>query len=230
VFYKNGFKDVLITNIAKDRGVQDYTPFKWEYQDIENLTYPDDAFDWVFVHAGLHHCSSPHRGLCEMLRVSKNGIGIFEARDSITINLATFFGLVPKYELEPCVLSNGNDGGLRNTNIPNFVYRWTEKEVVKTVNSYMPHYIHKFYFFYGLRIPTQRLAMSPNLIKRLIGYFGKMISPLFKFIFPKQGNHFAFIITKTGELQPWLKIRNGNMNFDMSYTEGKFNPENYKVE
>jgi SAM-dependent methyltransferase len=228
-FHKNGFHNVLITNIDKDKGVLDYTPYKWEYQDLENLTYPDDAFDWVFVHAGLHHCSSPHRGLCEMLRVAKKGIGVFEARDSILNKLATSIGLVPKYELEPCVLSDGKNGGLRNTDVPNFIYRWTEIEAIKIVNSYLPQYKHKFYFYYGFRIPVQRLAMSPSMSKRIIGRIANLISPVIKLILPKQGNHFAFIATKTGEIHPWLEYLDGNFHFKTSYIKNRFNPEKYKV-
>ena len=138
VFSHIGFINVVITNIDYDRGVKDYEPYNWEYQDAENLSYDDKEFDWVFVHAGLHHCASPHRGLCEMLRVAKKGVGVFEARDSLLNSISTKLGLVPLYELEPCVLSKGAEGGLRNSNIPNFIYRWTEREVKKTVNSYLP--------------------------------------------------------------------------------------------
>lgn len=227
-FVKNAFNDVLITNIEKDRGVQDYEPYRWEYQDVENLTFGNNEFDWVFIHAGLHHCSSPHRGLCEMLRVAKKGIGVLESRDSLLNKLAEKSGFVPLYELEPCVLSSGESGGLRNTNIPNFVYRWTEREVRKTVNSYIPQYVHKFYFFYGLRIPNQRLAMSESVIKRFVGYSAVFLSPLFKALFPKQGNDFAFIISKTGKLQPWLKLNDNNLTFNTDYIAGRFKPEKYR--
>jgi SAM-dependent methyltransferase len=229
VFHRNGFSDVLITNIDTDMGGQNYKPYNWEYQDIEKLTYNNNEFDWVFVHAGLHHCSSPHRGLCEMLRVAKKGIGVFEARDSLLNKIAVRFDLVPSFELEPCVLSGGKDGGLRNSNIPNFIYRWTEKEVIKTVNSFLPQYIHKFHFYYGLRIPNQRLAMSPNIVKRFIGYIAYLISPVLKFLFPKQGNYFAFIISKTGEIRPWLMLENGKLAFNLDYIKGRFHPEKYKV-
>lgn len=229
-FEINGFTNVLISNIEKDRGVQDYGSYNWEYQDLENLSYNDDEFDWVFVHAGLHHCASPHRGLCEMMRVAKIGVGVFESRDSCVSRIAIRSGLVPVYELEPCVLSNGKDGGLRNSDIPNFVYRWTEREVIKTVNSFLPQYIHKYSFFYGFRIPTQRLSMSPNPLARMIGYFANLISPILQVLIPKQGNEFAFIVSKTGQFQPWIKNVNGIPGFNMNYIEGRFNPEKYKAE
>jgi ubiquinone/menaquinone biosynthesis C-methylase UbiE len=135
VFLKNNFKNVVISNLDYDRGIEDYTPYIWKREDAENLNFKDNQFDWVFVHAGLHHCASPHRGFCEMLRVSKKGVGVFESRDSLFNKFANGLDLAPSYELEPCVLSNGKYGGLRNSNIPNFVYKWTENEVRKTTNS-----------------------------------------------------------------------------------------------
>lgn len=205
-----------------------YEPYQWEKQDAENLSYSDDEFDWVFVHAGLHHCASPHQALCEMLRVAKKGISVFESRDSVLNKISNRLGIVPEYELEPCVLSDGKYGGWRNTHVPNYVYRWTEREVKKTVNSFLPHYIHKFNFYYGLTVPTQRLAMSSSFQKRFIGQIAQGIGPLFKFLFPRQCNNFAFFVSKYGPLQPWLKAENAEIVFRLDYIKGRFNPENYK--
>src|SRR4051794_30329280 len=54
-----GFQDLTITNLDSDVATQ---------QDAEALTYEDASFDIVIVHAGLHHCHSPHRALLEMYR------------------------------------------------------------------------------------------------------------------------------------------------------------------
>jgi SAM-dependent methyltransferase len=227
-FFGNGFKKVVITNLEYDRGIDDYSPFTWEYQDMEDLSFKDETFDWVFVHAGLHHCASPHRALCEMLRVSKKGIGVFEGRNSFLIKAAIFFGFVPEYELEPLVLSKGISGGLRNSNIPNFIYRWKEKEVEKTVNSFLPHYIHNFWYFYGYTIPLERLSMSPSIFKRLITKMVLLLLPVFKLLFPRQGNHFAFVVSKEGEIQPWLaKNDKDKFTFLNDYALEKFNPGKY---
>lgn len=227
-FLKNKFNDVTITNLDYREGARDYEPYKYENQDAENLSYANDEFDWVFVHAGLHHCASPHKALCEMLRVAKKGIGVFEARDSFLNRLSNNLKMVPEYELEPSVLSGGEYGGWKNTHIPNYVYRWTEREVQKTVNSFLPHYIHKYYFYYGLRIPTERLSMSTSPVKRAMGSFAKMIGPLFRLVFPKQGNCFGFFVTKYGMLQPWLKMEEVNILFNLDYCKREFNPKKYK--
>lgn len=228
VFFDCGFKNVTISNVDYHGGHKDYAPFSWEYQDAEMLTFKDDTFDWVFTHAVLHHCGSPHKALCEMLRVSKKGIGVFEARDSNLVNLGLKFGLVPEFEIEPSILSGGKFGGYRNTAVPNYVYRWTEREVKKTVNSYIPHYQHDFHFFYGLTVPTQRMAMSKKIVKRVIAKIAVILLPIFRLVFPKQCNRFAFIVTKKGKLQPWLIFNNNEYTFDNDYAKSEYDPQKYK--
>ena len=227
VFFNCGFNDVIISNLDFHGGIKNYKPYDWRKEDAENLSFKDNTFDWVFAHAGLHHCASPHQALCEMLRVSRKGVGVFESRDSLLNKFANKFGLAPSYEIEPCVLSGGNYGGVRNSHIPNYVYKWTENEVKKTVMSYAPQHQHRFYFYYGLRIPIERLSMSKNILKKLLAKVGKIILPLFTFLFKKQGNLFSFIIEQNTKLQPWLKIENEKIIFDLNYTKNKFDPEKY---
>jgi len=227
VFYNCGFKNVTISNLDFHGGITDYKPFLWKREDAENLSSKDSTFDWVFVHAGLHHCASPHRGLCEMLRVSKKGVVVFESRDSFLNTIANKLKLAPSYELEPCILSNGKNGGVRNSHIPNFVYKWTEKEVQKTVNSFMPEYKHKYYFFYGLLIPIQRLTMSNNIFIRGLGFIAKYLTPIIVLFFKKQGNLFAFVVVKNQKLQPWLIKENDEISFNLEYSNKNYNPNKY---
>jgi len=222
-----GFKNVTISNLAPHKGYNEYEPYKWLRLDLENISLEDDKYDWVFVHAGLHHCASPHKGLCEMLRVSKKGVGVIESRDNLLNFLTCKLGITPNYELEPSLLSNGTSGGLRNTHIPNYIYRWTENEVKKTVNSYLPHHKHLFHFYYGLNIPTERLSMSKNVLKRAIARFGEFILPVFMFFFKKQGNLFGFVIEKNIALQPWLIHENDKINFNMEFALKKYDPTKY---
>lgn len=226
-FYNCGFKNVTISNLDYHAGVSDYKPYLWKKEDAENLSFKDNEFDWAFVHAGLHHCASPHRGLCEMLRVSKKGVGVFESRDSFLNSIANKLDLAPSYELEPCVLSGGKYGGIRNSHIPNYVYKWTENEVKKTVNSFIPHFKHKFYFYYGLLVPTQRLSMSKDIFKKTLGLISKFLVPIFFFFFKKQGNLFAFVVVKNQELQSWLKKEKNQIVFNLDYSNKKYNPNKY---
>lgn len=229
VFLENGFKNVVISNLTLDRAYNDFAPYQWEYQDMECLTFSNDSFDWVFVHAALHHCESPHKALCEMLRVSRKGVCAFESRDSLLNACAVKLGLVPSFELEPVALSNGKDGGLRNSHIPNYIYRWTESEVRKTANTYLPQYQHRFYFYYDYLVPTQRLSMSKSLLKRSIGKIAKLITPIFRLFLPRQGNRFAFLITKAEAIQPWLNpVGSDEFSFDSGYSKKEFATEKYE--
>src|SRR5690348_2756463 len=90
VWREAGFGDVTITNI--DVGAADHQ------QDVENLSYEESSFDVVAVHAGLHHCYSPHRALLEMYRVSRKCAVAFEARESLLMRIAVRFGLTEEYE------------------------------------------------------------------------------------------------------------------------------------
>ncbi|MDF9799716.1 SAM-dependent methyltransferase [Catalinimonas alkaloidigena] len=73
VFNSLGFQNVTISNLDSRMKGNEFEPYQWSFQDAENITFATDHFDWVVVHAGLHHCYSPHKTLLEMLRVGKKG-------------------------------------------------------------------------------------------------------------------------------------------------------------
>lgn len=214
-----GFEDYTITNL--DSGFTNAAaPLHWQPADAENLPFANDSFDWGVVHAGLHHCESPHRGLLELIRVSRKGVIVFEARDSFTMRLAVSFGFVPRYEIEAVALEGGT-GGLRNGPIPNFVYRWTEREVRKTVESAYPATVNHIRFFYGLRLPDERMTMS-GLAKRTTAKALGMGVRVLCSLFPAQGNEFGFLVLKEGRSKPWI----ANNGLAADYGLG-FDPERY---
>lgn len=228
VFLDHGFKNVTISNLDYHDGFSDFAPYKWERQDSESISHNDATFDWCFVHAGLHHCASPHKALCEMLRVSKRGVVAFEARDSLLMRISVMLGVVPNYEIEPVAVSAGKFGGFRNTAIPNYIYRWTEREVEATVSSYLPQFTHQFMYFYGFRVPLQRLEISRELWKRLLAKVFSFIIPIVEVLLPKQGNEFCFLVTKQEKLQPWLLQSGNDIVANMDYMEQNFAVEKYK--
>lgn len=190
-----GFQDFIVTNV--DEGAAD------QYQNAENLSYPDGSFDVVIVHAGLHHCHSPHRALLEMYRVAKKCAVVFEARDSLMMRLAVRFGLTMDYEVN-AIDENGR-GGVANSSVPNFIYRWTERGVRTTIASYDPARIPQIEFFHDLRLPIQRLARSRQTTLRLLALAVEPMSKVFAAIAPKQCNEFAFAIFKSNKMQPWIQ-------------------------
>jgi ubiquinone/menaquinone biosynthesis C-methylase UbiE len=55
IFQQLGFTDVTISNLDSRMTGNEFQPYKWSFQDAEELTFLDDSFDLVVVCAGLHH-------------------------------------------------------------------------------------------------------------------------------------------------------------------------------
>jgi hypothetical protein len=113
---------------------------------MQDLPYGDNSYDYVITHASIHHCSKPHNSILEMLRVAKFGVIFIESHDCLLTRLSCWIGLSEIYEFS--AVKDDPHGGVDNTNIPNFVYRWTEREVLKLINSYKPLNKFKIYFDY----------------------------------------------------------------------------------
>jgi len=217
-----GFRNVTISNLDKEYEGQ-LSPYEWSHQDVENLTYGDDFFDWAIVHAGLHHCYSPHKALIEMLRVAKMGILVLEARDNFLINMGKRLGLVADYEIEAVVGNNLQKGGVNNTAIPNYVYRWTENEIYKIVKAYLPEYQNnEIRFFYNLRLPLKRLEMYDNKMMLFLARSTKWLLLFFTSIFPKQCNEFGYLIIKGNLLQDWLLEVDDEIVISETYVKRNF--------
>lgn len=201
-----GFTDVTITNV--DSGGDDgaLAPFAWERQDAEDLTYADGSFDVAIVSAGLHHCRSPHRALLELYRVARVAAIALESRDSSLMRLAVRFGAVDDYELAAVAAHGLAAGGVANTSTPNFVYRWTEREVEKTIASYAPHARHRLRYLREFELPEvlTKAARGPRgVLLRTLGPLAGLVAG----VLPSQANLFAFAIEKPRvpqDLQAWM--------------------------
>jgi ubiquinone/menaquinone biosynthesis C-methylase UbiE len=219
-FLRAGFTDVTITNLDTRGSREECAPYRWAREDVENLTLKDDSADLVCVHSGLHHCASPHRGLLEMYRVARSGVLLFENRDSFLVRLGCRLGLATEYELEAVAANGCRYGGVRNTCVPNYVFRWTEREIVKTVRSFAPHVTHRFAFFHGYRLPVDRLRIQNNALARAALSIGPALGHVVEKCFPRQGNLYACYIHKPAvpaDLQPWLAYAGGGIAFDAAY-------------
>ena len=222
-----GFVNATISNLDQRMSASEYAPYKWQSENAEKLSFSDASFDYVIVHAAIHHASSPHRVLTEMYRVAKSGLLAVESRDSLTMRLLEFCGLVQRYEHSAVYFNDCRYGGVNNSSIPNYVYRWTEREIEKTVNSYAPHRKHKFIYRYGTDIPCTPALEKHSTIRRLVLKTMQPLFWLFTRIFPKQQNLMAFYIDKTDSddsIFPWLKIdkTNNTLHFDKGWGDKKY--------
>jgi ubiquinone/menaquinone biosynthesis C-methylase UbiE len=211
-----GFTDVTITNVDDAGDDGSLAPFAWERQDAEALSYEDGSFEIGLVSAGLHHCRSPHRALLELYRVARVGVVALESRDSALMRLGVRLGAVDEYELGAVAAHGLAAGGVANTSTPNFVYRWTEREVAKTVASFAPHARHRLRFFREFELPDV-LADAARGPRGLALRTLRPVVGLVTKILPRQANLFAFAIEKPQlpqDLQPWMRLRDGRLEPD----------------
>ncbi|MBX3731205.1 MAG: methyltransferase domain-containing protein [Verrucomicrobiae bacterium] len=221
VFSEAGLRVATISNLD-DRLIRpDFPPYSWSLQDAQNLTFDDNSFDHVFVSDGLHHCSSPHRALLEMFRVARKMTIVFESRDSMLMRLGCRLGLSAEFEVEAVIGSGMDRGGVNNTEVPNYVYRWTEREFAKAIQCFHPYGPCRFQYFYGMNVPVARLGMYRSPIKKLVAQASVPVAKLIEWVVPSQGNSFAMVAHKPGpdELWPWLKRVNGRVSFNREYAE-----------
>ena len=208
VFERLNFRNVTISNLDARMKGDEFSPFQWKYENAESLSFERESFDYVVIHAAIHHASSPHRVLTEMFRVAKKGLLAFESRDSFVIRCLERFGVTQTYEQTAVYYNDCKFGGVNNTDIPNYVYRWTEREIEKTIQSYAPHSQHAYRYRYGVAFPAtpkreNRGGIKIGLLNLLRPVFGLLVK-----LFPKQQNLFAFYVEKppaNKALFPWLK-------------------------
>ncbi len=198
--------DVTITNLDDRIGPDEYAPFPWRREDAEALSFSDGSFDWGVVAAGLHHCRSPHRALLELYRVARVGVLGIESRDSLAMRTAVRAGLVDDYEVGAVAAHGLEAGGVGNTSVPNYVYRWTEREVEKTVASYAPQTRHRFLYLRELELPEAVLDSTRGGRATVLRALGPVARGVAR-VLPSQANLFAFAVVEAGPdgLQPWLR-------------------------
>jgi SAM-dependent methyltransferase len=225
IFLPHGFRDVTITNVD-DSGTDDrFPPFKWSYQDAQNLDFEDDSFDFAFVADGLHHCPSPHRAMLEMYRVARKGIIVVESRNSLLMRTANRLGLSPEYEVEAVVGSDCKSGGVNNTEIPNYIYRWTESDLTQTIQSFNPLGKHTFRFYYGLNLPYELAGWKKSGLKLKVIRVADPFLRGFTRVFKKQCNTLAMVALKPRipeDLWPWLTLESGSVVFNREYGRQHF--------
>lgn len=138
--------------------------------DATNLPFPDNAFDIVSVHDGLHHLKEPQKAVREMVRVARKGIVIIEPAKALITRISVALGFSQDYE--------GRD----------FVYRFKENEiqqqleelgVKKTLTKrYIMYYPHRpGKIFQVLEVPPlfYLVKIAFYVLDMLFGKFGNKI-------------------------------------------------------
>ena len=170
--------------------------------DAHGMDMADGSFDHVIGHAGLHHCSRPHQALHEMYRIARRTVVAVENQDSALMRVACGFGLAGVYEHDAVADGGGTTGGVDGTGVPNHVYRWTRREVEKTIASFDPGHVVPVEFDVAWLIGADR-ALTP----RMRSVFGQEEAPRrpgvvealnagLNAVARRQGNIFGFTIRK----------------------------------
>lgn len=157
--------------------------------DVRNLEFANQFFGYVITNATLHHVDQPHKAITEMYRIAKNGVLIIESNDSLIMQVACKFKFAEEFEISS-IDSKNNSGGLLDTGVPNYVYRWNEREIIKTIKSYDPSNITHINFNYANDLTN--IKSNKPYIKILI-----IFAKIFFFVFKKQQNCLSIFIDKT---------------------------------
>jgi SAM-dependent methyltransferase len=220
LFVRLGLTNTVISNLDERMTREQFLPLDWRFEDATNLTFEDESFDFAFVADGLHHTSTPHRAMLEMYRVARRGIIVIESRDAALMRFASRLGFSSEYEVEAVVDNDFRTGGVNNTEIPNYVYRWTESEFTKTIRSFDPIGRHRFRFFYDLNLPYEQTKMKRDDLKlRMLGLVDPVLRLLTR-VFKKQCNSFAMVALKPRipeDLWPWLAVDADRIHFNRGY-------------
>ncbi|KRA38563.1 MULTISPECIES: methyltransferase domain-containing protein [unclassified Nocardioides] len=178
--------------------------------DAHDMPYPSGSFDHVVGHSGLHHCSRPHEALHEMYRIARKTVLFVENQDSAAMRLATRAGVVSWHELQAVVAGDYVSGGVDGTGVPNFVYRWTRRELAKAVAAYDPAYdvpieVHTEWNLgaerAASRVLQERLGLSDQKARRVFARGQRMLNR----VASRQGNIFGATIRKDlARVHPWM--------------------------
>ena len=140
--------------------------------DAENLPYPDQSYDVVAVHDGLHHLQEPELAIREMARVARQAVLIMDPADAVLTATAVRLGIAVDIEeagnqvkrLDPVVVQQIlRDSGLRKV-------RWRRNLM------YYPHQPGRWFRLLGVPpalIAARWLFEASNL---LFGRWGNKLS------------------------------------------------------
>ena len=200
IFKELGYSNFSITYYNENEK-QKYVEFGFKENlnlfkaDIKNLNFANGMFDYLITNATIHHVDLPHKAITEMYKVASKGILIVESNDSFFIKLATKFKFAEDFEISSIDIDK-KSGGLLDTDIPNYVYRWTEREISKLIMSYDPSHVNHLTFTYSNDLSNYNFDKK-NILKRTFFNICFILTKIFFLIFKKQQNCLGVFIDKT---------------------------------
>jgi len=219
-----GLRSVTISNLDERLRGDEFAPYRWSFEDASDLSFDDGSFSYCICHQGLHHCRSPHRALLEMYRVARRGVVVFEPHDTLLTRLGVRVGIGQRYETA-LDMHGAPSGGVHNSEIPNFVYRWSFREASKTLASFDPIAPPRVRCYYDLRLPTARIARLRNPVSRRIAQAAVPIARLVLRLVPSQANAVALVVDRLDprrDLHPWLVANGEQPALDLDWIRARY--------
>jgi hypothetical protein len=156
-----------------------------------------------------------------MYRVASRGILAFEPKQGLFTTLGVKLGFGQDYETAAVFDNACRFGGVANTAVPNFVYRFTKHDVVRAIQSYAPIAGHRYRFWYATRLSDRLYRMKKKHLGTLVRLTARLLVLLGRTC-PFFANNMAFFVSKPaipGDLFPWLRLEGDAIVPDVEYLE-----------
>jgi SAM-dependent methyltransferase len=230
VLRKAGWFSITLSNFALADSLKSGDVSYLEL-DAEDIALPDESFECVAAYEVLHHCRSPHRALCEMLRVSRRYVIFQEPNDSALYALLRRLGRLSPFETAAVVANGFVAGGVRNSAVPNHIYRWNHGTARQTAMSFVPDRIIRVhsYPYWELNQTDFELSLKlesplgflikafggPRRFRKFLRLAQRTLNglPVSRHI----GNQFFCCIEKTEQLHEWLQRSGNEVVFNKSW-------------
>jgi SAM-dependent methyltransferase/uncharacterized protein YbaR (Trm112 family) len=157
---------------AKERARRFGLEYDLVVGDAEHLPFCPDSFDFGYVHDGLHHLSSPYKGLCELWRASRRAIVLTEPADAFLTRISILLGISGIDE------EAGNKVcRLKLTELKTNVTQLEPKSVTLTrYVMWYPHQPPRWFVFFNLEHVFRTYWYMFSLVNHVIGKWGNKLT------------------------------------------------------
>ncbi len=146
---------------------------EFKIADSTSLPFPDNSFDIVSVHDGLHHLDNPKKAVKEMARLARKGVIIIEPAKTLITELSILLGVSLRYE--------GAD----------FVYRFKKDELTSWLKEFgIKKVLIKRYVMYYPHQPGRFFRIFDNVV---LFYIVKKIFEIVNMLVGRSGNKIQVI-------------------------------------
>jgi ubiquinone/menaquinone biosynthesis C-methylase UbiE len=118
--------DAVLTEVSKQKYISAYKAIN-----VENITFDDNSFDYVFCKEAFHHFPRPYIGLYEMLRVADKAVILLEPIDILAKMPVLLFIKNVLDRINPNLINKIWKNRYSFESVGNYVYKVSEREIEK---------------------------------------------------------------------------------------------------